>query len=56
MDIQVYDIKGMVMSDATAKQVSGNQAELGVSKLKPGTYIVRVQTDNGSETLRFIRN
>ena len=56
MDIRVFDIKGMVISDITPRKVSGVQAELAVSALKPGTYIVRVQTDYGSETLRFIRN
>jgi hypothetical protein len=29
---------------------------LGVSTLKPGTYIIRIQSDKGTETLRFIKN
>ena len=55
MDIRVFDIKGMVVTDVIARKVSGTQAELTVSPLKPGTYVIRVQTDNGSETSRFIK-
>ena len=50
------DIKGMMISNVNVKRISGNQVELGVSSLKPGTYIVNIQTDKGTETLRFIRN
>lgn len=46
----VLDINGRVLQTA---QVSGNS--LNVSQLKTGTYLLRLESETGTETLRFVR-
>jgi len=55
-EFRIIDIKGMLLSNVAIKRVSGSQFQLTVANLRPGNYIVRIQTDNGEETLPFVRN
>lgn len=51
-EIELIDLSGKVVY---AKSVSGNETVLDISNLNKGLYILKVQTKNGSETIRVER-
>lgn len=42
---QVYDLSGRMFTEVV---LQGNKQTINVSKLPPGTYLIKVQTDNGT--------
>lgn len=50
--VSVYDLSGKVVSSHTMNAVK-NQINLG--KLTPGVYVVKIETENGSQTVKVIK-
>ncbi|WP_313215407.1 GEVED domain-containing protein [Soonwooa sp.] len=50
--IKVFDMNGKLVTNQTAKTTSN---EVNMSKMTPGTYVVVVETDNGSDTIKVIK-
>jgi hypothetical protein len=52
--VTILDLKGAVVY---TKKQSGdvNQLQLDASTLKPGTYLVQLQTNAGIEVMKFIK-
>lgn len=48
--VQIFDVVGRNVSSA---KVSGNQ--INVSKLKAGVYVIKFETENGTQTEKFIK-
>jgi hypothetical protein len=51
----VYDITGSALLINRHRKSGANQLTLDASSLRPGQYILRVQTDKGSYSFRFVK-
>jgi hypothetical protein len=51
-DIAVYDLRGMRLLQATATE---KEYKLDLSGIKPGTYLLRVSTEDGSSTFSLLK-
>ena len=50
--VAVYDLSGKAVSTHTLKAVKN---QINLSKLTPGAYVVKVETEAGSETVKVIK-
>ena len=50
--IEVYDLSGKLVISQSAKATAN---EVNMSKLKTGSYVVKVNTENGAETVKVIK-
>ena len=54
--ITVYDQTGRTVSATQANSYSPQQQSLNITSLPSGIYIMKVVTENGTETAKFIKN
>ncbi|SKB66355.1 Por secretion system C-terminal sorting domain-containing protein [Soonwooa buanensis] len=50
--IKVFDMNGKLVTNQAAKTTAN---EVNMSRMTPGAYVVVVETDNGSETIKVIK-
>ena len=50
----ITDLKGLVLMNSE-RQVSDRKFEIDATKLKPGSYFLRLQTKDGNKTYNFIK-
>jgi hypothetical protein len=55
LTIRIIDMSGAVMNSNEYRTAGKNKIELNVSQLARGIYILQLQSQQGSQTLRFIK-
>jgi hypothetical protein len=53
--LQITDLAGRVYVRTNPNSTPGNQVELAVEQLRAGVYILKVETQQGVQTLKFIK-
>jgi hypothetical protein len=52
-DAQIYNIAGQLLLNSNFDNIQ--ETQINISNLKSGSYIIRIHTSNGVETLRFVK-
>jgi uncharacterized repeat protein (TIGR03803 family) len=51
----ITDVRGATVQGKNQQQFKVNKLEINVADLKAGTYFVRLQTESGSQVLKFVK-
>ncbi len=50
--VSIYNLLGQ---EVFSKSIQDNEAELDLSALSPGTYLVKVTSDDNAQTLKIVK-
>ncbi|MNU00064.1 hypothetical protein D3C72_2430930 [compost metagenome] len=54
-DVQIFNITGQPVLKKNVKFIKGNQAEIEISRLPKGVYVVKVSDNKGSYSKKILK-